>query len=92
MADVGADELGLGAERAQLLSEFGTSCHGDDLVAFVGEGQGRGAADPGGPPVIWTMAMGFSCQACRKARGKRLQPINPAASGVVPGSQSGLSS
>jgi hypothetical protein len=53
MADVGADD-GLGAERAQLLSEFGTSvamaAGNDDLIALAGEGQGRSAADPGGPP------------------------------------------
>jgi hypothetical protein len=52
MADVGADD-GLGAERAQLLSEFGMSvamaAGNDDLIALAGEGQGRSAADPGGP-------------------------------------------
>ena len=51
MAHVGADEFCLRAERAELFDQL---CAGvavapgdDDLVAFLGEGQGRGAADPG---------------------------------------------
>ena len=51
MANIGANELGLCAERAELSDKLRTgvamTAGDDDLVAFVGEGQGRGTADSG---------------------------------------------
>jgi hypothetical protein len=54
MTNVGADELGFRAERAQLLSELGASvamaARNDDLIAFAGESERGGAADSGERP------------------------------------------
>jgi hypothetical protein len=51
MPNVGADEFGLCADRAELSDKLGArvavAAGDDDLVAFIGEGQGRGTADPG---------------------------------------------
>jgi len=51
VADIGPDELGLGAELAQLLGQRQTgrlAPRGDDeLRAVLGESQGSGAADTG---------------------------------------------
>ncbi len=51
LADVGVDELGLRAERAQLLDErlagLITPTGDDDLRALLGEGGGGGAPDAG---------------------------------------------
>jgi len=51
LADVGVDELGLCAERAQFLGECGTglvtSASDDHVRALLGEGDGGGAADAG---------------------------------------------
>ena len=49
LADIGVDELGFRAERAQLLnlrvSGFITPTGNDDIGALLGEGEGGGAAD-----------------------------------------------
>jgi hypothetical protein len=51
MANIGADEFGLCAKRAELFHQIcariAVPTRDDDLIAFVGEGQGRRAADPG---------------------------------------------
>ena len=51
MADIGADEMGLGAEVPQIgrdrFAGFGIAAGNDDLRAFTGKSFCGGAADPG---------------------------------------------
>ena len=51
MANIGANELSLCAKGVQLCDQLGARvavmAGDDDSVAFLGEGQGRGSADPG---------------------------------------------
>jgi hypothetical protein len=61
LADVGVEELGLRAKRAQLLDErlarLIAPTGNDDLCALIGEGDGGGAPDAGQTPVINTTGL-----------------------------------
>jgi hypothetical protein len=66
MADIGADEFSLSTERAELLGELcarvAVAAGDDDLIAFIGKGQGRSAAQVGSDRVL------LSCGSLQLAR------------------------